>query len=260
MGSWDRVRFWLLPLCLSWLCFGCSPRPHSPPIPPRPAVVGVEIEPAIVALSRGATCQLRIIALHTDGTRLEMPGRLWTSSDPAVASVNEDGLILGAHCGTATISSTCDVRIPTSCEVSVCGPSHTIGEGVAQLFLSQGFSDFVVYAAIEKIRSSPDPVDKESFLEGFTDSGNDLAGQRAGTLGSELVDAARDGDTYDFGAAAGTRIRSGDVRLHDVQSSLCPQWSMWPKPKKWAFMAGFAKGYGQNGPLMVETLLIGCAP
>ncbi len=71
---------------------------------PRP-VASVEISPTAATLNVDATRQLEVRLTAADGS--ELTGRLveWSSADPAIATVNADGLVRGEAAGQTTITA-----------------------------------------------------------------------------------------------------------------------------------------------------------
>ena len=99
-------------LLLALLNAGCggddvrSPVAPTAPDPVAPTLVSIEIANAPPAgLIVGDTVRLAAHGTYSDGTtRLEVA--TWTSSDPAVASVAEDGGVQGHAVGVSTITAT----------------------------------------------------------------------------------------------------------------------------------------------------------
>ncbi len=74
--------------------------------PPPPRVTRVEVTPAIAAINRGGTQKFTARAFN--GTTQVTAGvtYTWTSSDPNVATVDQNGLAKGVGVGTVTITAT----------------------------------------------------------------------------------------------------------------------------------------------------------
>ena len=69
------------------------------------AVAAVTVSPSSASIQVGLTVQMA--ATVVDGQGNEVSGDVsWTSSDPAVASVDSGGLVTGLVAGTATITAT----------------------------------------------------------------------------------------------------------------------------------------------------------
>jgi len=97
----------------------------------RVAVNSVEVTPAEAAVSVGGTLQLTATPRDAGGGPLDRPV-LWTSGDPAIATVNEAGLVTAVATGTVTISATSQgkagsaqitVRVPVA-SVTISDPGE----------------------------------------------------------------------------------------------------------------------------------------
>jgi len=66
---------------------------------------GIQLDASTLAVAEGSTKELTVLPVP-DGAKLE--GVTWTSSDPAVATVDENGVVTGVKAGTATITVTMD--------------------------------------------------------------------------------------------------------------------------------------------------------
>lgn len=80
----------------------------------RAPVASVTVSPATGSISMGAT--LRLAAVTTDKNGRVLRGRTlaWTSSDSAVAGVNDSGLVTGKAAGSATITATSEGKSGSS--------------------------------------------------------------------------------------------------------------------------------------------------
>jgi uncharacterized protein YjdB len=76
-----------------------SPSPATPP-----AVASLELTPRQVAVEIGTTERIRVQARDTQGRELN-EAATWSSSDPAVASVDDSGLVTAHAAGTVTIAA-----------------------------------------------------------------------------------------------------------------------------------------------------------
>ena len=97
------------------------------------------------------TCRGNDILLSTNGT----PGGVWSSSNPAIATVNATGLVHGVNYGVATISytvsGTCVTQATTSTLINVAGKTPVISGpvNICQFFSSGNiFSAPVIYTAV----------------------------------------------------------------------------------------------------------------
>ncbi len=79
----------------------------SPPDPPGPpAVASVEVAPSLLSMAVGEMAQLTVTLKAADGKVLAGRTVTWTSSDQAIATVSETGIVTAAAAGTATITAT----------------------------------------------------------------------------------------------------------------------------------------------------------
>ncbi|MEO7965337.1 MAG: Ig-like domain-containing protein [Gemmatimonadaceae bacterium] len=79
-------------------------------------VASVTLSPATGAVFTGRTLQLTVAIEDANGNALSTVGRtvVWTSSDPAVASVGSTGVVTGTAPGSATITATVQGKSGTS--------------------------------------------------------------------------------------------------------------------------------------------------
>lgn len=111
--------------------------------PPPPVATSLAVSPAEAALTAlGATTQFSAVVRDQSGN--PMPGAAvnWSSTDPAVVSVNSSGLATAVAVGSTTVTATAGSASGTAtvsvdqavATVSVSPPSHTLrlGEGVVQ--------------------------------------------------------------------------------------------------------------------------------
>ncbi len=96
-------------LTLLAACGGRSDKADTPPVPPPDLVVtGFELSPSSLSLETGEEALLEGEAGFNNGTTQDVPGAdvTWTSSDPAVASVSEAGLVTAVTAGNVVVSGT----------------------------------------------------------------------------------------------------------------------------------------------------------
>jgi hypothetical protein len=92
----------------SLLSCGGNKTPTSVDTPDPNAVASVQVSPGSAVLaSLGDTTRLVATVTNSTGTPLARPVT-WTSSDPAVASVDSDGNVVAISNGTATVTATAD--------------------------------------------------------------------------------------------------------------------------------------------------------
>lgn len=100
------ATIWLLAVA-AWA--GCGNSDASGP-PPPPAVASVTVMPPQVTVDIGATTQLT--AQVRDGSGNLLTGRTvsWISGDPAIATVDQSGLVRGVSAGVVSITATAEGR------------------------------------------------------------------------------------------------------------------------------------------------------
>lgn len=80
---------------------------HGDPLNPEPQLMPAEVivVPAEVTVLQGLTVSLDAVVILTNGDTVVDPNVLWFSSDSAIASVTERGLVRGQALGTVHISA-----------------------------------------------------------------------------------------------------------------------------------------------------------
>lgn len=112
------------------------------PIP----VASLAIAPALDTVRAGATIQLTAIPRDADGNALTGRTIAWATDDPAVATVDDMGLVTGEGNGTATITATSEGQSGTADVRAWVGVTGTwmgtldVSSGLCQLDLSIGES------------------------------------------------------------------------------------------------------------------------
>lgn len=115
-------------------------------------LTALTITPASPSLAKGATRQLTAMGAYSDGTSRDLTGSVtWTSSAPAVASVNAAGLVAGVAAGAATISATSGgvtaqtpvtVTAASLLSLAVTPANSSVAKGGTKAFTATGtFSD-----------------------------------------------------------------------------------------------------------------------
>lgn len=70
-------------------------------------LTGLSISPLTLSFARGSTAVLTATGTFSDATNGNISGSVtWTSSDPAVVTVNASGIATGVSAGTSTITAT----------------------------------------------------------------------------------------------------------------------------------------------------------
>ena len=100
-------RPWTLILLSTLACGGGD---ASAPAPGTDATVSVRVNPSAVALVTGGAQQLTAVALDATGAPRSGRTVAWSSSAPALASVNSAGIVVALGAGTAVITASIDNR------------------------------------------------------------------------------------------------------------------------------------------------------
>jgi uncharacterized protein YjdB len=74
--------------------------------PAQPRVVRVDVAPTTATISRGATQQFTANAFDANNQIVGNASFTWSSSNPAVATINNDGIATGVGIGSTTITAT----------------------------------------------------------------------------------------------------------------------------------------------------------
>lgn len=123
---------------------GPTPPPPPPPPPPGPvAVATVSVALGSSAVMTGATTQATATLRDANGATLTGRSVQWSTSNSAVASVNQNGLVTAVTAGTATISATSEGRSGNA-TVTVTQPAvATVTLAAAQSQLTPGLTTTV---------------------------------------------------------------------------------------------------------------------
>jgi uncharacterized protein YjdB len=102
-------------------------------------VASVAVSPATATVLAGNTVQLAATPKAADGDPLAGRTVTWTSSNPAVATVNSSGLVTAVAAGTVTITATCEGKSGTATITVTTVPvaSVTVAPSSANLQVSQ---------------------------------------------------------------------------------------------------------------------------
>src|SRR2546427_485339 len=104
--------------------------PPVPALPPVP-VATVTVSPTTATLQVGAAAQLTASTTDSAGNPLTGPTVTWTTSNSAVGTVSESGLVTGVATGSATITATSEGKSGTAA-ITVAVPSCLISAGAWQ--------------------------------------------------------------------------------------------------------------------------------
>jgi uncharacterized protein YjdB len=95
---------------------------NAPPPPPAPVVTTVAVSPASATLNVGATSQLGAQARDANGAAMSGVTFTWSSSNTAVATVSNSGLVTAVGAGSATIRATAPNSVQGSAAITVNAP------------------------------------------------------------------------------------------------------------------------------------------
>lgn len=121
-------------------------------------VADVSITPASPTLQRGDSLQLTATITDENGDEMSRPAK-WSTSDPAVADVDDDGTIVGTGDGEARISARAS-NVEDTAHVTVT--SSTTTSSSAKPVVVEDFSD---YESTEELLDDPNGLYIESFNE-----------------------------------------------------------------------------------------------
>jgi peptidoglycan/xylan/chitin deacetylase (PgdA/CDA1 family) len=93
-----------------------------PPPPPPPAVTTISVLPTTASIQAGTTQQFTAFATDQYGSTMSGVIFLWQSSNPAVATVNINGMVTGVAAGTTQISASAQGVTSDSASLSVAAP------------------------------------------------------------------------------------------------------------------------------------------
>ena len=109
-----------------------------------PAVISFSVAPVNLVLTPGASQQLSVLAEFSDGTTQDMTASVsWSSANPAIASVSDQGLMFANQVGQTTISvssnsvsGSTNVTVKPVLAVSYFANAHTSGVADATMRLT----------------------------------------------------------------------------------------------------------------------------
>lgn len=171
------------------------------PITPSGKVAKLNVSPATASVTVGASLRLTATALNDTGRQLARRATAWQSLDPAVATVDADGVITARGRGATEIVATCEgveIRVPVAVSASgtiAAQPAAVRGRRVGPLLAAAG-----VVAAL-----TAGVMWQQGIIGG--------SARGAGTDSTTLAAAERSDDSAAIGAgdtaAAGRAANSG---------------------------------------------------
>jgi uncharacterized protein (TIGR03437 family) len=155
-----------------------TPSPTPTPTPNPPQVTRVDVSSLTSTINRGNTQQFTATAL--DAANQVVPGAsfIWTSSNPAIATVNSSGLATGAGIGTVTITATTgngaggtvsgtaaiNVQIPLTINEILADPPGSVTTDLAGDSNRDGVRDGDDDEFVEVLNNSNAPVDVSGVI------------------------------------------------------------------------------------------------
>jgi len=131
-----------IPGAILLMIAGCSKSPDTPAaiIPER-----IEMTTGSQSITIGGMVTLNIAYYNTLGVVATTPaGIMWTSSNMAIATVNQQGIVTGASAGQAEIKATYNNARATALVTVVANNSQTaiveISPGIKELVLNEAFT------------------------------------------------------------------------------------------------------------------------
>ena len=133
---------------------GPGPGPDPDPVP----VTGVVLDKTEASLEVGGTLQLTATVAPEDATNKEL---VWTTSDAAVATVSETGLVTAVAAGTATITvTTVDGEFTATCTITVteAEPEYILGDVNGDGVVNTGDAVMILRHVAEIIELAPEQL------------------------------------------------------------------------------------------------------
>ncbi len=200
-----RLRRTMIIFSVALLLTACRASEIAPPPPAH--LVSVTISPSSSSIAPGTTTQLSAVANYDNNAHLNVTTLVaWSSTDPAVATVNSKGLVTAAAAGSTTIiatyqdmsgSAAVTASVPTAISVSPAGP--TIASGTAIQFSASGTLE---NGATQDLSAYVTWSSSDTGIASINSSG--LAQAVASTTGSTTITAV-------FGVSGTTTLTSSTV-------------------------------------------------
>lgn len=199
-------------------------------------LTAIELSPVSATVMRFGSQRYKAKGLFTDGSDQDITTQvLWSSSDGAVASINQKGVVKTPTVGFTTItaalgSHNADVQLEVTARapltsVSVMAPRARVPRGDTQLFIAQGFfgdgsnadlTDYVAWRTSDPTVASIDGAGATTALvAGKVDIMADLDG-KSGSLALEVTPLIKQVVTWgsvDHGGNSSAVQPLGDVKL-----------------------------------------------
>jgi hypothetical protein len=117
--------------------------------------VSITITPQNLTLNQESSKQFNLVGVYKDGTTINLPNSVtWSSSNPAVATINSSGLAIGVSDGSTTITA-------TSGSIS----ASTTFTFVGNLYLADYSNNLIYYVTLT---STGAKIGESTFATGFS--------------------------------------------------------------------------------------------
>lgn len=116
-------------------------------------MTGITVSPASATVKKGTTLQLNTAKAPADTT--DTTAVTWTSSNPAVATVNANGVVTGVSVGTTTITASC-AGFTSTATITVNNPLTGINLDKAEATMNRGTT--------LKLNATKEPADAEGEI------------------------------------------------------------------------------------------------
>ncbi len=107
------------------------------PTPPTPVVTRIDLNPSIASREVGETLRFTATAREADGSEITGVSFVWSSSNNAIAAVNDNGLATAVNAGSATIRATAE-GVTGTASFTVTDPPPPPTQVVARIDISPG--------------------------------------------------------------------------------------------------------------------------
>jgi uncharacterized protein YjdB len=170
-----------------------------------PAVASVTVTPSPATVSAGATVQLSAVAKDASGAVIPGMTVAWSTSNSAVASVDNNGLVTGVASGSAQITATIGGVLGVA-DISVPAASSTATVQVAPTTASLVVGQQVALTATPRDASGA-PVPNPSITWTMSVTGKaTLSGTTGSSINATAVDSGVVTVTATSGGAQGTSV------------------------------------------------------
>jgi len=214
-----RLTRWLAAAAVtSTLAAGCQTEEDRQPISPGARTEAITVTPAAPSLAVGTTVALTAMARFDDDSSRDVTGEAtWSSSDDAIATVSDGGVVQGEAAGAATITATFDgksaevsvqVREVALDRIEIAPASPSVPVGMSEQLTATGtYED-------DTTQNLTDQVDWSSSDEAIASVDEQSPGRVTGAAAGTVTITARLGDQE-----ASVEVEVTQARLEDIEIS-----------------------------------------